>query len=50
MDYYQAKEFFAFVFNWKFTKKNLILIDKNDVPDTIDWLQVLDADPYWMLP
>ena len=31
MDYYQAKEFFAFVFNWDFKKKNLILTDKNDV-------------------
>ena len=31
MDYYQAKEFFAFVFNWQFRKKNLILDNKNDV-------------------
>ena len=31
MDYYQAKEFFAFVFNWQFNKKNLVLINKNDV-------------------
>ena len=31
MDYYQAKEFFAYVFNWRFQKKNLMLLDKNDV-------------------
>ena len=31
MDYYQAKEFFAFVFTWPFKKKNLQLMDKNDV-------------------
>ena len=31
MDYYQAKEFFAFVFNWQFRKENLILVNKNDV-------------------
>ena len=31
LDYYQAKEFFAFVFNWPFKKKNLQLVDKNDV-------------------
>ena len=31
MDYYQAKEFFAFVFNWQFNKKNLVLTNKNDV-------------------
>ena len=45
MDYYQAKEFFAFVFNWKFQKKNLILIDKNDVRTWRKLTKLLSSEP-----
>ena len=45
MDYYQAKEFFAFVFNWKFQKKNLMLLDKNDVRTWRKLTKLLSHEP-----
>ena len=45
MDYYQAKEFFAFVFDWKFQKKNLILVDKNDVRTWRKLTKNLSSEP-----
>lgn len=45
LDYYQAKEFFAFVFNWRLQKKNLILIDKNDVRTWRKLVKLLSHDP-----
>ena len=46
MDYYQAKEFFAFVFNWQFRKKNLILVNKNDVRTWRKLVKLLSQESY----
>ena len=46
MDYYQAKEFFAFVFNWQFKKKNLILVNKNDVRTWRKLVKLLSQESY----
>ena len=46
LDYYQAKEFFAFVFNWQFRKKNLILVDKNDVRTWRKLVKLLSQESY----
>ena len=50
MDYYQAKEFFAFVFGWAFEKKNLILLNKNDVRTWRKIVKLYCHEPYAKCP